>query len=261
MLAAARVGDGPEPVVLLHGFLGSGRNLGSFARRWSRLDPTRTFLLPDLPGHGVSPPVADAANLGDIAREVLETARAEGFSGKLDWVGHSFGGRVSLAAALVAPEAVRSVTLLDIAPGPIPEGTSESAQILHHLLQAPDRVPDRETMRRFLLDRGVKPAIAEWLLMNLVHTDRGYVWRIDRHALARLHERANRADLWEAVERPVAPVRCVRAERARYVDDADAERMRRAGCPVATIAGAGHFLHVDAPDALLELLTGRRAWS
>lgn len=261
MLATIRVGDGSSPVVLIHGFLGSGRNLASFARRWSQLDPSLAFVLPDLPGHGISPKVADAANLGDIAKIAIETVRAEGFDGPLSWVGHSFGGRVSLAAALVAPEAVRDITLLDIAPGPIAHGTSESAQILDQLLRAPASAPDRDTMRRFLLERGVKPAIAEWLLMNLVHTDDGYVWRIDRQSLARLHERVNAADLWEAVERPVAPVRCVRAERARYVTDEDKARMERAGCPVATLQGSGHFVHVDAPDQLLALLTGKASWS
>ena len=55
-------------------------------------------------------------------------------------------------------------------------------------------------------------------------------------------------------------MRCVRAGRARYVSDEDAARMRAAGCPVATIEGAGHFLHVDAPDELLALLTGAAAW-
>jgi len=33
VLAHTRVGDGSRPLVLLHGFLGSSRNLGAFARR------------------------------------------------------------------------------------------------------------------------------------------------------------------------------------------------------------------------------------
>ncbi len=261
MLATIRVGAGPRPVVLIHGFLGSGRNLASFARRWAQLDPQLSFVLPDLPGHGISPAVADDADLGAIARDVLAAARAEGIEGPLSWVGHSFGGRVSLAASLVVPEAVRDVTLLDIAPGPIAHGTSESAQVLDKLLEAPAQAPDRETMRRFLAGRGIKPGIVEWLLMNLVHTDAGYVWRIDRDALARLHERVNAADLWEAVERPGAQVRCVRGALAHYVTDASKERMERAGCPVATLEGSGHFVHVDAPDQLLALLTGQAAWA
>lgn len=255
MLTTIRIGEGHTPVLLLHGFLGSGRNLSSFARRWSLLDPSRSFLLPDLPGHGTSPGVGDETSLGDIARAALRTARAAGFEGPVEWVGHSFGGRVSLAAVLEIPEAVRSVTLLDIGPGPIPVGTSESAQVLEKLLRAPERSPDRETMRRFLLDQGLSQHLTEWLLMNLVHSEEGYVWRIDREALRRMHERLNRIDLWEAVERRTVPMRCIRGGRSPYVTEEDKARLERAGCPVATVEGAGHFVHVDAPDRLLALVT------
>jgi len=260
MLATIRVGDGPRHAVLIHGFLGSGRNLASFARRWVEIDPSLSFLLPDLPGHGVSPAVTEGAGLAEIARDVLATARAQGFEGPLHWVGHSFGGRVSLAASQAVPDAVRDVTLLDIGPGPIPHRTSESAQVLDRLREAPATAPDRETMRRFLLGRGIKPGVTEWLLMNLVHTEQGYVWRIDREALARLHERVLSEDLWPAVEARHVPMRCVRGELSPYVADADAVRLERAGCPVATLAGSGHFVHVDAPDRLLDLVTGRVAW-
>jgi esterase len=261
MLATIRVGEGPRPAVLIHGFLGSGRNLASFARRWTEIDPQLSFLLPDLPGHGASRAIGDDHGLADIARDVLATARAQGCEGPLHWVGHSFGGRVSLAASLVVPEAVRDVTLLDIGPGPIPHRTSESAQVLDQLIAAPAHVPDRDTMRQFLLSRGIKPGVTEWLLMNLVHTDEGYVWRIDRDALAGLHERVLSEDLWAAIERPGAQVRCVRGESSRYVTDADKARLERAGCPVATLAGSGHFVHVDAPDRLLQLVTGQIPWA
>ena len=260
MLSTIRIGEGQVPVLLLHGFLGSGRNLSSFARRWSLADPSLSILLPDLPGHGTSPGVGDETTLATIARAALGAARAAGFDGPVDWVGHSFGGRISLAAALEIPEAVRSITLLDIGPAPIPAGTSESALVLEKLLRAPDRSPDRETMRRFLLDQGLSQHLTEWLLMNLVHDDKGYSWRIDREALRRMHERLNRVDLWEAVERKIVPVRCVRGGRSRYLGDDDARRLEEAGCPVATLEGAGPFVHVDAPDGLLALVTGQASW-
>jgi esterase len=33
--------------------------------------------------------------------------------------------------------------------------------------------------------------------------------------------------------------------------------MEAAGCPVALLPEAGHFVHVDAPQALLQWLMGR----
>ena len=42
------VGAGEAPTLLLHGFLGSGRNLRSLAQGWSARDPGRRFLVLDL---------------------------------------------------------------------------------------------------------------------------------------------------------------------------------------------------------------------
>ncbi|MCP3102096.1 alpha/beta fold hydrolase [Myxococcus sp. K15C18031901] len=255
VLESFQVGTGDVPTVLLHGFLGTGRNLRSLATAWSAADPSRRFLLPDLTGHGASPIPAPGADLFTVARDVVDTARAQGFTGALDWVGHSLGGRVSLAASLHVPEAVSRVALLDIAPGPVPYDLSESGMVLGILLQAPARAENRKAMRATLTDKGLSDGLADWLLMNLVSDDQGVRWRFDRQALADLHSRVNGTDLWEAVERPGRPpMRCIRGGRSRYVSDADVARLEAAGCPVATIPGAGHFVHVDGARQLLEWL-------
>ncbi|MET0405828.1 MAG: alpha/beta fold hydrolase, partial [Cystobacter sp.] len=95
MLASYQMGEGRRPTVLLHGFLGTGRNLRSLVGAWSAADPSRRFLVPDLTGHGTSPPLSPASSLASMAADVVETARAAGMEGPLDFVGHSLGGRVS----------------------------------------------------------------------------------------------------------------------------------------------------------------------
>src|SRR5919106_1196184 len=146
-LSTLRMGPGPTPTVLVHGFLGSGKNLRTLAQRWSERDPSRVFLLPDLPGHGTAPPVDEKADLRAMARDVIETARGEGLRGPLQIVGHSLGGRVGLAASVVAPEEVGRVVLLDITPSPITTKTSESGRVLEVLRGAPASAPTRPAMR------------------------------------------------------------------------------------------------------------------
>ncbi|MFN7133834.1 MAG: alpha/beta fold hydrolase, partial [Myxococcales bacterium] len=102
---------------------------------------------------------------------------------------------------------------------------------------------------------GLSDALTDWLLMNLVREDEGFRWRFDRRALAELHPRVNREDLWPVVERHGARVRCIRGALAPYVTGADVERFRANGCRVDTLEGAGHFVHVDRPAELLSLLT------
>jgi esterase len=258
VLESFQLGDGGVPTVLLHGFLGSGRNLRSLAVAWSEAEPRRRFLVPDLTGHGTSPALPLSADLSTLARDVVETARALGFTGPLELVGHSLGGRVSLAASQYFPLDVASVALLDIAPGPVPVDLSESGMVLNMLLQAPDTAPSRRDMRAELLKRGLSEPLADWLVMNLTNVPEGGVrWRFDRQALNELHGRVNKADLWPVVERPGARVRCIRGGRSRYVMDADAARMEAAGCPVATLPGVGHFVHVEGLQPLLQWLLQR----
>jgi esterase len=264
VLACEVIGEGPVGVVLLHGFLGSGRNLRTLAQRWQQLQPEHRFLLPDLRGHGVSPglaPLGDRVTLEALAADVLATARDRDLTAPFRLVGHSLGGRVALAAARFAAAEIADITLLDIAPGPIDPAYSESRRVLDVLIDAPAEAHDRRELRGFFVGRGLTPALADWLLMNLETVGgegdaRKVRWRIDRAALEHLHARSMTEDLWDVVQARAVPLRCIRGGRSGYVSDAEAARLRAAGCPTTTLPDAGHFVHVDALPALLDLLTG-----
>jgi esterase len=240
-LAHTRVGAGDT--IYLHGFLGSGRNLSTLARRLGG------GVLVDLPGHGESPPLPPGADLAELARQVLDTVAEIGIPAAR-FVGHSLGGRVALRALLDRPAAVTGITLLDITPSPLDGHASE--QVLEVLCAAPAQASSRDEMRRGLLAGGLEPALADWLLMNVTPGTPAR-WRFDREALAALHPRVNAEDLWPAVERRLAPLRCVRGARSPYVPDDDARRMESAGCPVETV-NAGHYVHVEALDQVVALL-------
>jgi esterase len=244
LLAAQRTGTGPRPVVLLHGFLGSARNLGGLARGLAGRDPTLSVVSFDLPGHGGSPPLAVGADLGSVAEAVLEAVRAVGIAGPVPIVGHSLGGRVALRAGARSPEAVAHVALLDISPAGRPPH-EETAAIVDALVRAPATGASRGAFREWFRDAGVSEPIADWLLLNLEMDGATFRWRIDRAALADLHPRITGEDLWPIVESPRPwSLTCVRGARSSYVADADARRLEAAGCPITTV-DAGHFLHAE----------------
>jgi pimeloyl-ACP methyl ester carboxylesterase len=255
VLASFKVGEGTRGTLLLHGFLGSGVNLRAFARRWAERAPERVFLLPDLRGHGTSPRLRPNDDLNACARDVVATAKAAGLGAPFDVVGHSLGGRVGLALARVESEVLGSLTVLDIAPGPIEASRSPTRAVLDLLRAAPDTVPDRRVMRSFFVDRGVSPALADWLCMNLVDDGHGYSWRIDRRALDALHARFTADDLWPvALDCPV-PLRFIRGGQSGYMTASDVQRLNDARVPVHTLADAGHYVHVDALDDLVDMVT------
>lgn len=257
VLAHDVLGDGPRTTFLLHGLLGNRRNLGSLARRLCRKDPRRRAVLIDLPGHGDSPPISLDAGLSNVAEQVLSLLESLKEAGPLELIGHSLGGRVALAALEISSDLIDSLTLLDIAPGPVP-GHLVGEVVMRLLREAPSSFETRRQARSHFMERGLPRELANWLAMNLAtRRDDGRVeWKIDREAIAGFHLRQGRENLWEVVEHAPFGVtlRCIRGERSPYVTATDERRLKAAGVSVDVLPRAGHFVHIDARDELVQLL-------
>jgi len=99
-------GAGARPVLALHCSLARGSAWSGVA---ARLGADVTVTAPDLPGHGQS---GDWDGAGDFVRLCTQVAGAM-ISRPVDLVGHSLGGVAALRLALAAPEAVRTLTLVE----------------------------------------------------------------------------------------------------------------------------------------------------
>jgi pimeloyl-ACP methyl ester carboxylesterase len=96
-----------RPLVLVHG-------LGGCAANWVDVAPLlarkRRVLVPELPGHGRSEPLAAVPNLAVFADRIGLVAEREGII-PAAFVGHSLGAVVALRLALRRPEAVSALVL------------------------------------------------------------------------------------------------------------------------------------------------------
>ncbi|HAP43834.1 MAG: hypothetical protein A2087_12415 [Spirochaetes bacterium GWD1_61_31] len=102
-------GSGPQPVLCIHGNLGS-------SRWWDGLpDSDRyRFIAPDLPGFGRSEALA-AADIGAYADAMLDLFDALRLE-RPALVGHSLGGAVVLAMLARRPDLARAAVLVDSCP-------------------------------------------------------------------------------------------------------------------------------------------------
>jgi pimeloyl-ACP methyl ester carboxylesterase len=120
-LAALRADADPAgrpPVLMVPGYTGSKEDFIAV------LEPIvaagHTVLAIDQRGQYESPGVDDpsAYDIDALAGDVR--VAVEELGGGVHLVGHSFGGLVARAATLADPAAVRSLTLMDSGPGPVP---------------------------------------------------------------------------------------------------------------------------------------------
>src|SRR5918995_7184009 len=108
-LAVWRAGEGPDPVVCLHGITAQHRAFNAAARH---LGPTRGLVGVDLRGRGDSDKPESGYSLATHASDVVRVLDHLGLENAVI-LGHSMGAFVALKTALAYPDRVRALVLLD----------------------------------------------------------------------------------------------------------------------------------------------------
>jgi esterase len=256
--------EGAQPsrwMLVLHGILGSGANWRSFARRLASARPAWGFVLVDLRLHGQSqgapPPHTLEAVADDLIR--LDASLALPVAGVM---GHSFGGKAALAYAERVARTLDEVWVIDASPGARPGHASSTEAVLAALRAVPQPLPSRERFLEVIEEHGQPRAIADWLAMNLRRADDGFRLRLDLDGIGALLDAYFAADLWPVLERAEAAraFHLVVGGRSDALDTADRARLAAIAARVPRVhphlvAEAGHWVHVDAPDALFAMVT------
>ncbi len=102
------------PVVVLHGFTGSGLAMAPLTDRLSAASDIERVIAPDLAGHGSGPHSADEA---DYTVDAMADSVAGLVEGPVHLIGYSMGGRVALTLACRRPERVVSLSLIGASAG------------------------------------------------------------------------------------------------------------------------------------------------
>ncbi len=230
-LAFGRVGEGPEPVLALHGITQQHRMFSVVARHFGRPDGMAAL---DLRGRGDSgkPPSGNYgldAHAGDVIRTLDYLGIERGVL-----VGHSMGAFVALHAALLYPERIKALVLLDGGwPRPEEDPDPEEAAAIQEGLERAFRRLDMvfETPEDYLnfwfpgQDLGLEdlpPDLADYYLYDLEQVDGRYKPKASR----------------EAAEEDAASVAS---------GSPTAASLEGVGCPVALVRAAEGFFPGSEP--------------
>ena len=126
------------------------------------------------------------------------------------------------------------------------------------LEQLPERFEDRRTFTAAATEAGLARPIAQWLAMNLRSEDGAQVYGVEMDGVHAMLADYFELDQWPLVEAADGRVHLVLGGESDVFDDADRARARQLADSGAAhlhrVEGAGHWVHADAPGALLQLL-------
>ncbi|MCO5561084.1 hypothetical protein L7F22_014705 [Adiantum nelumboides] len=241
------------------------------------------LVLVDLRNHGnsaglkhLSPPHsirAAAMDLADLVRSELRK-----------WpdavIGHSLGGKVALefgescANGRFGPSAVNpsQIWVLDSVPGKLDiEQNGEVERVLKTIQELPNPLPSRRWLVERLVEGGFSKSLADWLGTNLKRiepSNEQMTWIFDAEGIYDMYLSYKQTDYWPFLECPPKglDIGIVRAEKSDRWHPSLLSKLEGLGTAIKTskpdqgrvsyhvLERAGHWLHIDNPKGLIEIL-------
>jgi esterase len=234
--------------IILHGLLGSSDNWHSIGQRFSGHFHTCAL---DARNHGHSPH-SEQFNYQFMTEDMVEFM-AQHRIASASLMGHSMGGKTAALTALLHPELVDKLIVVDIAP--------KSYQA-HH-----DQVFDaltsldlgafefRKDIDEALASKIPETSVRQFLMKNLARDDAaGFRWKMNLEVIEKNYARINE-------ELPQdrqfdKPTLFIRGSDSNYIQTDDFPLIDRLfpKAELVTIEGTGHWVHVDAPEEFSEIV-------
>ncbi|CAM3160411.1 putative enzyme with alpha/beta-Hydrolase domain [Xenorhabdus nematophila ATCC 19061] len=231
------------PIVLIHGLFGDLNNLGILGRDLQQHYPVIQI---DVRNHGISPRMENM-DYRDMAQDVL-TLLDELNVPKATIIGHSMGGKIAMTMTAIAPERIEKIVVIDIAPIAYPVHRHDSIfSALNKVTAAgaATRQIAADIMRQDIREEGV--------IQFLLKSFRQGEWKFNLPVLQQEYEKIIS---WETIPAWHKPVLFIRGGNSDYITEEYRDDIIRQ-FPQATawvIAGSGHWVHAEKPEAVLRAI-------
>lgn len=257
-LAIQEWGDNTQPtIVCLHGWLD---NSATFHRLAPLLAKKYHLLLVDLPGHGMSQPLADGAHyyIWQNIETLFELLAVMDLK-QVHLLGHSMGGVVASLFSGTFPDKVLSLVLLDSL-GPMTSEPKQTPQQLAKAIMDSQRVASslrifgsindallaRKKTSPGMDDESLKPIVER----NLKAVAGGYCWRTDGRLRHTSKVRLSEEQVVAFLAAITAPVLVIMAEQGIIPKVWVEKRMESiTGAKLVYLPGHHHF-HAEALPAI-----------
>jgi len=234
---------GQPPLLILHGFFASSRNWRQIAGKLA--EKHQVYLL-DMRNHGMSVhhPVM---NYPVMAEDVLRFIGQQGLS-MVNLLGHSMGGKIAMWFALHFPDYVDKLIVVDIAPVSYAHSFVPLISALKSLPLA--EITNRKQAEIHLAGDIPDLSYRQFLLQNLVLKDGAYGWRVNLDIFSRTADNIAAFPETQHLQPYSGKTLFLAGADSNYVQAAQISALFPKASFTA-IANAGHWLHVQQPEAFL----------
>jgi len=257
-----KYGQGPS-LIIVHGLYGSSDNWAGIARALGRYFEVYVI---DQRNHGHSPHSSEH-NYELMKNDLYEFVERHSI-GKAIFLGHSMGGKSVMFFAAAHPERVNGLIVVDIAPKSYKLPAEAMKKTIDHktilramadvdfsLVQSRDEV-DKALAKNIGLER-----IRLFLMKNLERDGQnGFKWKINVDTLVKclnsILSGMNEKDFEQGGEITGFPVLFIKGANSNYILDSDLPLIKTIFpySEFAVIPKAGHWLHVEQPERLIETI-------
>ncbi len=245
------------PVLIMHGLFGMLDNWQAIAKK---LSENYLVYCIDLPNHGKSPHIEGEFNYEIMADIVAEFITSEWLHG-VHLIGHSMGGKLAMQMALEYPELISTLTVIDIAPK---KYIGDHYAIFDALLALDLKtVKDRKQVEHYLMAKLHDNTTVQFLMKDLHRITQDEVgatlavaqfeWKMNLPVLYKNYPSICGAITGDPFFKPTL---FIRGEKSHYILDADLPLIKSLfpSAKLETVANAGHWVHADNQQGLLDVL-------
>ena len=242
-------GEGPEAVLLLHGYLESLDVWDDFS---DLLASRYKVIAMDIPGHGISEVKGEEHSmemLGDVAAGVLEACGCK----KAFVVGHSMGGYVALAMAQRHPEMIAGLVLFSSNANADSEEKKQQREREIRLIQE----DKKDLLARITPQKGFAEANRERMKEKIEELSDQIMLTEEDGIIALLRGMIAREDRNEVLRTLKAPELFIFGRGDEYITPEVAQKIIEAHpqAEVAWLENSGHNGFLEEPERAAEILS------
>lgn len=239
----------------------------------------------DLRNHGKSAEVEGLSpphDLTNAAKDLADLVKSHGWSWPDVVLAHSLGGKVALQFAESCARGdygesaalPKQLWVLDSVPGQVKHtenGDGEVEKVLQTLQNLPPIVPSRKWLVNHMIELGFSKSFSEWIGSNLKKSGDQETWAFNLNGAVEMFKSYRKKSYWSLLEHPPKEmeIAIVRAENSDRWDPETVQRLEsldareRGGSEgkvaVHVLPKSGHWVHVDNPRGLLEIVAPKIA--